>query len=105
MSVHASNQLSDEREVYLFRFSSQKRAEYWRRQTVAKFANEVIEDDFDRHRIVFKDAIYYFWGPYRVGRDVRHATEYTSDELYIILDDPERRRLASFIPTTLDVMK
>ena len=88
--------MEESKEIYLFQFSTQQRADYWMVQTAGKFHSDLIKFDKNKHRLEFSDSFYYFWSIQRVGDLLKNAIVYSEEDLYIILDDPERMRLESY---------
>lgn len=85
------------KDVYLFQFDNQQKADYWREQTVMKFINSVVSVNRNKSVIEFDDSTYYFWSASRISNGLPHGTlHYSADELYIILDDPERKKLPTY---------
>ena len=85
-----------EKEVYIFRFESSRQAEYWMKQVQDKFHDSIIDFQKFQGRIEFEDSTYYFWSKNRVSKILEHATVYGPEDVYIILDDPHRKRLETF---------
>lgn len=86
------------KETYLFQFETQQKADYWREQTVIKFINSIKSVDRERSSIEFDDAVYYFWSSSKVAATLPADTIcLTLDDLYIIIDDPKRKTLPTYI--------
>lgn len=78
--------MDDERDVYLFLFDTQQKADYWMLQTAGKFHTDLIKLNRARSRLEFEDSIYYFISKNRVSAAwSRNAITYSAEDLYIIL--------------------
>lgn len=87
---------NSQKEIYLFRFESQRRADFWMGQTIEKFHDEIRDVNKFEGKVEFDDCTYYFWSVNRVSRLTRNVTVYGEEAIYIILNDPHRKRLATF---------
>lgn len=84
--------------AYVFQFSTQRQADFWMEKTIEKFKDDVVSANKQLRSIQFNDGDkYFFWGANRTGALLKHATIYSPDVLYIILDDPERKRLSTYV--------
>ena len=86
-----------QKEIYLFQFETQEKANYWMIQTAGKFHKDLVKIDKARSYIEFTDSVYYFWNNARICTGLRNVTRYGPEDLYIILDDPERKRLDTYV--------
>lgn len=92
------------KEEYLVQFDTQNQAKFWMERMIQKFEPEVRKVNKQSWFVEFDDAIYYFWSINRVSKLVSHATRLAPDAIYIILDDPERKRLSTYVPNgTVDL--
>ena len=88
-------------DVYLVICKTQERANMWMQHFIAKYYSEVVSADRVRSRVTLSDSIYYFWSEARIAsrgsdRAFRHATLIPEESVYIMLDDPERKRLDTY---------
>lgn len=84
------------KEVYVFRFLDQARALFWFDEILRNHREDVVGSDKSQYSIEFEDSIFYLWSRSRVSKGLPKDTiEYDESALYIILDDPERFRIAN----------
>lgn len=91
----------DNEDIYLVVCKTQERANMWMQHFIAKYWSDVVGSDRIRSRVTLQDSIYYFWSEARIAsrgldKAFRHATLIPEESIYIMLDDPERRRLDTF---------
>lgn len=89
-----------EKEIYIVKFESMQRAQYWRIEFVNKFASDVVSINQSQSRVELTDSVWYFvsknshFNIYGMNRQI--TTELTEEDLYIILDDIERKALDTY---------
>ena len=85
------------KEKFLIVFDNSKQADYWMREFVYKFQNQLNKVDRFKHSVEFDDSIFYFYGQLfvdRLGLDrtLKPHFVYNQEAIYIILNDVERYR-------------
>ena len=89
--------MTDGREIYLFVFPTTEQSQYWFRQTVDKFAEDAVSKDYRSLRLTFEEADWYFRSEQTLNHFRIHESQrFGPEALYIILDDPERKRLPTY---------
>lgn len=81
-----------DRDVYVFRFDTQRTADYWRSKTLNKFKDEIINADDSLGSLEFEDSIYYFWNRKRISGLAADSIEYSLAELQLILGTNGERK-------------
>ena len=83
------------KEVYIVQFETARRAQYWRVEFVNKFAKDVVNINQIQSKVELVDSIWYFLSQ---AKDIHgmKGTLLSEEDLYIILDDIERKGLDSY---------
>ena len=88
----------NKKEKFLFVFTSEKQADFWFRETCEVFRREIVSVDYHKKRVDFLDSTFYFT-PEIMEHKIHIRQDFTwgVNELYIILDDPGRMYLDTYI--------
>lgn len=85
---------------YAFVFNNCRDSDFWFKQFVSRFERELVSVDYGRRVATFIDSIYYFVSTSNVKsylKIIRPDFEWGIEELYIILDDPGRMYLETYL--------
>lgn len=85
-----------QKDVYFVRFQTQQRAAFWMDKFIRKFFKDIIQVSRAASRVDLVDSIYYFRTMREDIRGLHNLIELPEEAIYIMLDDPERKRLDTY---------
>jgi len=88
--------VSEYDETYIVLFESMPKAKYWRTEFIKKFEDELLAVDPGRSKVILKDSIWYFLSEHQQFWQGIRGLKLPAEAIYIVLDDPERKRLDSY---------
>lgn len=96
-TLNSASEVVIMKEKFLIVFNNSKQADYWMRQFVYKFQNELTKVDRFKHTVEFDDSIFYFYGQLfvdrlKLDRTIKPDFVYNQEAICIMLDDVERYR-------------